>query len=88
MVENRSAWPLEALSFRSPRSEYVFGTVPSNTKQEMTFHFAGEGAVTYDATLNGARQHGIVDGYITGNGGKARLIVTEAGQVAVHNERF
>lgn len=88
IVENHSAWPLEDLSFQSPRGEYAFGTVPSNTQREKTFHFAGEGAVTYDATLNRVRQHGVLDGYISGNGGKARLVITDEGDVEVHNERF
>ena len=87
-VENRSAWPLEGLSFRSPQGEYTFGTIPPKLAQEKTFHFAGEGTVTYDATLNSMPRHGIVDGYITGIGGRAKLVVTETGDVLVHHEHI
>jgi hypothetical protein len=89
VVENRSSWPLENLSFRSPGGEYAFGATPSKNRREQTFHFAGEGAVTYAAVLDGVPRHGIVDGYISsGIGGKVTLLVTENGDIEVRNERF
>jgi hypothetical protein len=44
--------------------------------------------VTYVASLNGVEEKGILDGYITWSGGRARLQVSEAGVIGIENVRF
>jgi hypothetical protein len=88
VVENRSPWPLKDLTFRSPLARHTFGTVPAGSTRKCIFHFAGEGAVTYVASLNGVEEKGILDGYITWSGGRARLQVSEAGVIGIENVRF
>lgn len=89
IVENGSTYTLDRVALFDPAgSLHDFGSVAARERRERDFHFGGEGRVTYEISINGVKQSGILFGYISGStAGRARIKVGEDG-VASAEERF
>lgn len=87
-VSNQSSWPLVDLAFQSGDRLYTFGTVSARSQREETFHFPQERELRYSTSLNGKVHSDIFDGYVSGQNNRARLDVSETGDLSVRRERF
>lgn len=85
VVENDSASPVRDLVLRSPMGQYRVGELAPGTSVERTFRFAGEGEVTFTASVGGGRIEGVLDGYVSGNGGTATITFTRSGSAEVRS---
>ncbi len=83
----RNDSPMEAceLVLRSPLGQYRVGDLAPGASVERTFRFAGEGAVTFTLRLGERRIDGVLDGYVSGNGGSACLTFTPQANSEVSN---
>lgn len=83
VVVNDSAARVRALVLRSPMGQYRVGEIAPGASVERIFRFAGEGEVSYSALLGERRLEGVLDGYVSGNGGLATLTFTGSGNAEV-----
>jgi hypothetical protein len=89
IVENGSNNTVDRVTLIDPaRSRHEFGSIAARERREASFHFAGEGSVAYEISINGVVQSGILFGYISGGiAGRGRLKIGEGG-VASDEEIF
>jgi len=85
LVNNKSDFHIEEIVLHDPVGvSYQFGSVAAWSRRKVTFHFGGEGAVTYSLNVAGKIHSGILLGYITsGLGSAATMTINKDGTVDV-----